>query len=96
MNGNDSLIGIVRDGKLAVLWPPGRIHETMRLTSIAVYESVPPEHGESVLLDYEGRTVMVSGHSDSGWLYSAQVVDTAGPLLAEVVKHVFGETGDTE
>ena len=34
---------------------------------------------------YEGRAIMVQGHDGGGWVYSAQVVDHAGPILTAVV-----------
>lgn len=37
---------------------------------------------------------MVSGHGSSGWIYSAVVVDQAGPILTAVVQQVFGQPGE--
>jgi hypothetical protein len=60
-----------------------------RLTQIAMQEARPPESDEINLTPYEGRAILVSGHDDGGWIYSAQVVDQAGPLLTLVTLKVF-------
>lgn len=52
-----------------------------------------PESAELDLTPYEGKAVMVSGRDGgAGWVYSAQVVDEAGPILTAVVYQVFGQT----
>jgi len=42
---------------------------------------------------YEGKAIMVSGvlPERRGWLYEANVIDQAGPILTEVVKETFGQ-----
>ncbi len=35
------------------------------------------------------------GLGQAGWAYSAEVVDQAGSILTEVVRHVFGQTSSS-
>jgi hypothetical protein len=89
MNGNDFL-GIVQNGEFKVSVPdPGSLNVPVRLTSISMQESVPPESGEIELTEYEGKAIMVQGHGGGGWIYSASVIDQAGPILTAVVQQVF-------
>jgi hypothetical protein len=53
--------------------------------------SVPPETAELDLSVYEGKAIMVHGHDGGGWIYSAMVIDQAGPILTAVVRKVFGQ-----
>ena len=62
-----------------------------RLTSIDQQAAQPPESGEISLIPYGGSSIMVRGIDGSGWIYSATVVDHAGPILSVVVKHLFGQ-----
>ena len=41
--------------------------------------------------EYEGKAIMVSGvlPEHKGWLYEANVIDQASPILTEVVKELF-------
>jgi hypothetical protein len=90
MNGNNQFLGIVTDGSLKSLRPalsPGK-----RLTAIAMQEAITPEARELNLDEYEGKVIMVRGHDGGGWIYSAEVIDVAEPILTAVVQQVFGET----
>jgi hypothetical protein len=55
-------------------------------------EAMPPEARELNLAEYEGQAIMVCGHDGGGWIYSAEIIDVAGPILTAVVQQVFGET----
>jgi hypothetical protein len=35
---------------------------------------------------------MVTGHDQRAWIYAANVIDQAGPILTEIVRRVFHET----
>ena len=89
MNDNDQFLGIVQNGQFQVLGPKAGLDLPVRLTSIQMQTAVLPESGELDLRAYEGQAIMVEGHA-SGWIYSAQVIDQAGPILTAVVRHVFG------
>jgi len=95
MNGNDRFLGIVENGEYALLAPsPGPIDVPIRLAGISMQESVPPESKELDLTEYEGSAVMVRGHDSGGWIYSAEVIDQAGPILTAVVQQVFGQVSE--
>lgn len=92
MNGNGYFLGIVHNGAFDLLEPdPGPISVPIRLTGISMQESVPPESKELDLTEYEGKAIMVRGHSSGGWIYSAEVIDQAGPILTAVVQRVFAK-----
>lgn len=63
--------------------------DSFRLTSIARQAAESPESGEIDLVKYGGSAIMVRGIDGEGWIYSAVVVDQAGPILTAVVQQVF-------
>ena len=91
MAGNSIFLGIVRDGKFQVLEPYRDINNIVRLTSIPMQAAQPPESAELYFDEYEDSAIMVSGHDGGGWIYSAEIVDKAGPILTAVVEQVFGQ-----
>ncbi len=93
MNEHDQILGIVRDGEFTPLVPPGL---PARLTRIDMQAAVPPESQEIDMTDYEGLAVMVEGHDGGGWIYSAAVIDQAGPILTAVVREVFASQAASE
>jgi hypothetical protein len=89
----DTVLGIVTNSRLVQLDPrptAGDLRE-FRVTSIAVQEARSPESGELDLSPYEGAVLLVHGQQDGGWVYSAEVVDQAGPILTTVVLQIFGQ-----
>lgn len=95
MNANDQFLGIVQLGHFHML-TGAAAGEAVQLTGIQMQESVPPETKEVNLSEYEGSALMVSGHYGGGWIYSAHIVEAAGPILTAVVKQVFGYPGTTD
>ena len=89
MNG-DTLLGIVEDRAFQRLSPG---EGTARLTRMGMQEAMPPETEEILLDDYEGRALLVGGHDGGDWIYQAEIVEAAGPILTMVVTQVFGERG---
>jgi N-acetylmuramoyl-L-alanine amidase len=59
------------------------------LTAIQIQEALPPERKEIDLSEYEGKVMEVNGYDSSGWIYSAKVVEEAGPVLSDFLKSVF-------
>jgi hypothetical protein len=57
----------------------------------SIAEELTASH-EINLAEYEGKAIMVTGvlPERRGWLYQANVIDQAGPVLTEVVKEIFG------
>jgi len=96
MSGSNHFLGLVKKGKdpskglqLQLLVPDSLSGHFRRLTSIQMQEARAPEAGELDLVEYEGKIVMVSGHDGGRWIYSASIVDVAGPILTTVVNEVF-------
>ncbi len=88
MNGEERYLVIVENGiyrVLATTNPAGNL----RFTTIAAQAAMSPESSEFNFESYEGQTVMISGHQNGGWVYSASVIDQAGPILTTVVKQIF-------
>jgi hypothetical protein len=84
-------IGVVKAGELLIFDPPSPAGKTARLTRIPIQASRPPHSDEIDLAAYEGRAIMVCGQEDSGWIYSAKIVDQAGPIITALVEKVFGQ-----
>jgi hypothetical protein len=89
---DDMFVGVVRNGRFEAVEPRT---SSDSLTEIAMQEARSPESGEIELSAYEGRAILVAGHDGGGWIYSARVVDEAGPLVTALVSRVFGATGST-
>jgi hypothetical protein len=85
-------LGIVQGGQLMPLRPEGTEVTPLRLTEIAVMAAMTPESGELDLTEHEGAALLVAGHRDGDWIYSAEIVDVAGPILTSVVQVVFQPT----
>jgi hypothetical protein len=92
MNGDDQFLGIVRNGRFEVLQPKSAAGEPARLTRIQMQAGQSPEGQEIALAEYEGSALMVRGHQSGTWIYSAEIIDTAGPILTMVVERVFRGT----
>jgi hypothetical protein len=93
MSNERQFLGIVHEGKFRpVASDPGPKGYT-GLTTIQMQTSLPPEGHELSLAEYEGKAIMVQGHGGGSWIYSAEVVDEAGPILTAVVGRVFGQIG---
>lgn len=87
----EQTLGIVQDGQFHVLAPKPVPGVRVRLTAIRMQEAIAPEAGELGLARYEGSAIMIHGRDAGGWVYSAAVVDEAGPILTAVVQEVFGD-----
>lgn len=89
----DKFLGLVQDGRFSILMPRPQCC-TVKLTRIARPASIAEElvaSHEIKLAEYEGNAIMVTGvlPERRGWLYEANVIDQAGPILTEVVKETF-------
>ena len=91
-------LGIVRrdlgELKFFVLDPPSEIHGPLFLTQIQRQESVSPESRPLRLDEYENSMMLVEGFPNSNILYSADVVEVAGPILTKVLEKVYLEKVD--
>ncbi len=85
---SDQFLGIVENGNFRILSPTPSLGSA-RLTGIPMQAAVSPEFEELDLTAYEGCAIMVCGHDGGGWIYSARIVDRAGPILTAVVLKLF-------
>jgi len=91
MNSGIKVMGLVQDGKFRLAVPSGRPGSFARLTRIPPQSSEPPEAGEIDLSEYEGSVIMVTGDDQGTWIYLAEIIDRAGPILTAVVERLSGE-----
>ena len=87
----EQFLGIVRDGAFEMLWPDYAPAGAVRLTTVQMGKGRAPESAELDLSKLEGQAIMIAGYDDGDWIYEAQVVDQAGPILTMVVDALFGE-----
>ena len=90
MHGNDIYVGLVLAGRFKSL-APKTDGGYARLTTIQMQTAQSPESAELDLAKYENSAIAVQGHLSGDWIYSARVIDTAGPIVTALVKHVFAE-----
>jgi hypothetical protein len=89
----DKFLGLVENGRFSILMPRPQCC-TVKLTRIekpaSIAEELAASH-EINLSEYEGKALMVTGvlPEHKGWLYEANVIDQASPILTEVVKELF-------
>jgi hypothetical protein len=91
----EKFLGIVENGRFSILMPRPQCC-TVKMTRISKPASIAEElvaSHEINLSEYEGKAIMVTGAlpEHKGWLYEANVIDQAGPILSEVVKETFGK-----
>jgi hypothetical protein len=91
MNGDDRILGLVEQGDCRPLEAAGP-SGSVRLTSIPPQAAQAPEGGELDLAEYEGSAIMVVGNNQGDWIYSAEVIDQATPIVTELVRRVFGSS----
>ncbi len=87
--GDQWFLGIVQDREFLPLVPGRAFGVPARLTGIPMQAAASPESGELDLARYESRVVLVRGHDGGGWIYSAEVVARAGPILSALVRLVL-------
>jgi len=89
MNQSTHFLGIIENGQFQLLDPPRPAGESLRFTNMARQESRHPESAELDLTEHEGKAVMISGLHDSHWVYSAEVIDKASPIVTKLIRRVF-------
>ena len=72
-----------------VIDPPSERTTSFFLTTIDRQESIPPYSAPMQLNEYEDSAILVQGFIDSGILYSADVVEVAGPILTKVIQKIY-------
>ncbi len=89
MSGNEQFFGMVRNGEFYVFAPQHLEGATVKLTTTWIEEPHTTESGVIDLAEFEGKIIEVSGHDSGIWIYSAKVVEEAGPVLSDFLKRVF-------
>ena len=69
-----------------VLLPESQAGNVVRQTEMPMRAAVAPELQEISVKMQAGKTIMVEGRSSGGWIYSAELIDTAGPILSALVQ----------
>jgi hypothetical protein len=82
-------LGIVERGRFRPLATESDTPELLRLTTLAINATEPPESGEVRLTEHEGAAILVRGVDRGEWIYSATIVESAGLILTAVVQQVF-------
>ena len=88
---DEQYLGLVRDKKLLILFPESEAGNVVRLTEMPMQAALPPEAQEIDFKKHEGKAIMVRGRCGGGWIYSAEIIDLAGPILNTLVKKVFSK-----
>lgn len=94
MNGNNQYLGKVEAGRFRLLWPIALAGTSRRLTLMAMQVSQPPEVQELHLNEYDDQIILVRGNADTQWIWSAEVVEVAGPILTLLSEVVLGKAVD--
>jgi N-acetylmuramoyl-L-alanine amidase len=87
--GNEQVFGMVRNGGFYVFAPQHLEGKTVKLTTAAMDDSQRPESNEIDLSMYKEKIIEVNGIYSGDWIYSARVVEEAGPVLTDFLKKVF-------
>jgi methylaspartate ammonia-lyase len=89
MDNNIQFLGIVKDGRLHIFVPRTESAEAVRLTEDSMV--VGREIVEMDICKYEGMAIAVKGYGGGDWVYSAEIIDQAGPIVAVLLAKVFGQ-----
>lgn len=81
-------LGVVRNRKFEQL-KPSDLGVKIKFTSTTIQESLPPESEELDLSTYEGKAIMIRGNHQGECVFSAEVIDIAGPIFTAVVEKLF-------
>jgi hypothetical protein len=91
----NQILGLVKEGKFIPVKSPSSIAE-LEKSGIRLIENIAhiAEAQAPIPLDltkYEGKVIMVGGKLRGGTMYTAKVIDEAGPILTTVVLELFGK-----
>lgn len=89
---NHDFLGIVDVGKFQLLLPTTKGGSYRRLTTLPRQTNQPPQLHELDLSEHEGQTLMVKGEEGGEWLWSAEIIDEAGPILTAIVQKLYQDT----
>jgi hypothetical protein len=95
MNGSETYIGLVEMDRFKVL-SPKTDSDSVRLTTVQVQAAQTPESAEVSLEKFESNAIAVQGILSGDWIFSANVIDTAGPIVTALVRKVLKEASMSE
>lgn len=95
MNKDGQFLGMVENRKFQLLLPETLAGTSFRLTSVRVQEAVSPESREINLAEYEGEAILIQGRESGEWIYSAELIDEAGPILTLLVQKLLTDKNQT-
>jgi hypothetical protein len=86
----EEVVGVVEDGRLRVLHPPGPGARHLRLTTVGANDGAAPESGEIDLSGDDGALLRVRGDRRGGWMYAADVLERQPvSILSIMARQVF-------
>ena len=89
MTESEQFLGLVRDGKMLLFLPESEAGKVVRLTEMPKQAAIPPENQEIALKKHEGKAIMAIGRLSDDWIYSAEIIDLASPIVNAMVKKMF-------
>jgi hypothetical protein len=89
MDNNRQFLGIVKNGKFHILVPTTESTEPVRLTEDSMV--IGRNLVEMNISKYEGLAIAVKGYGGSDWIYSAEIVDQAGPIVSALFAKIFNQ-----
>lgn len=95
MNKDGQFLGMVENRKFQLLLPETLAGTSFRLTSVRVQEAVSPESREINLAEYEREAILIQGRESGEWIYSAELIDEAGPILTLLVQQLLIDKNQT-
>ena len=95
MNDSETYIGLVEMDRFKPLSPKTNCG-SVRLTTIQVQAAQTPESAEVNLEKFESSAIAVQGVLSGDWIFSANVIDSAGPIVTALVRKVLKEASMSE
>ena len=89
MNDSEQYLGLVKNGRLQLLLPESETRNDVRLTEMPMQAAIPPEVQEIAIKKHEGKAIMVPGQLSADWIYSAEIIELASPIVTTLVKKMF-------
>jgi hypothetical protein len=89
MNHDEQFLGLVKNNKLSTALPESEAVKPVRLTEMPIQTLIPAEAQEISLKKHEGKAIMVVGRCSSDWIYSAEIIDLASPIVTALLKRYF-------
>jgi hypothetical protein len=83
-------LGAVEEARFRPMFPLWVEETYLRLTTASAKGDVEPEAGEIDLAPYNGSILLVTGHYQDGWIYSAAIVEQVqDSILSIIARQVF-------